>query len=285
MIGIIAMSIAVAAGAMPQRIDTAVAVARGAKLHVEAQAGSVVVDTWKRDEVRVTADRPSDAVDVHYGGGEVSVETDRGGESVDYRITVPEWMDVHIETLSSGVRVDGAGGEVVVSSTEGGIHVDGGRRFVSLTSVSGAIEVSDARARVQAQTLNDGITLRAVTGDVGARTVNGSITMSDVNSTNIRASTVDGAISFHGSIRPSGFYRLSSHNGRVSVFVSRLPDATISVTSFNGAFDTDFPLRLTSMSEGRHMTFTVGTGSARLELDSFNGAVALKRAGGERNRK
>ncbi len=279
MIGIMAMGIALATGVMPQRLDTTLAVTKGAQLRVEARSGRVAVDTWKRDAVRVVAD-PAGAVEVHYGGGEVGVRTRWVGGSgdVDYRITVPAWMDLHLRSQSSDLRVDGAGGEVVAESTEGSIHVRGGSRFVSVTSVSGAVDVSDARARVHAQTVNDGITLRNVTGDVEAQTVNGGITLDSVDGGSVQASTVNGAVTLHGAIRPSGFYHLSSHNGEVSLFVPRLADATISVTAFNGTFDTDFPLRLTSSTEGRHMTFTVGDGSARVELDSFNGAVVLKRA-------
>lgn len=285
MIGILAAGLALTVGALPQTLDTTMAVSQGARLRLEARSGSVAIDTWGRDAVRVVTDRPAASTEVHYGGGEVVVETEwtEGSGDVDFRITVPKWMDLHVETQSSRVTVDGAGGEVVAESTEGAIRVRGGARFVSVSSVSGALDVSDARARVRAETVNEGITLDHVTGEIEAETVNGNVTLKDVDSGNIKASTVNGAVTFHGAIHRSGFYHLASHNGRVAVFVAGPPDATLSVTAFNGTFDTDFPLRLTSASDGRHLTFVSGSGSARVELDSFNGAVVLGRAGGPRD--
>ncbi len=287
MIGMFAAGLALMVGAMPQKVDTTLAVARGTQLRVETRAGSVVIDTWTRDAVRVAADGPAGSVDVHYGGGDVAVETEgRGGSAeVDYRITVPKWMKMHVETQSADVTIHGAGGEVMAESTEGSIHVRGGERFVQLSTVSGAIEVSDSHARVHAETVNEGITLRNVTGDVDVESVNGDVTLDGVDSGNVQGTTVNGAVSFHGKIRPSGYYHLSSHNGQVGVFVASPPDATVSVTAFNGSFDTDFPLRLTSTAEGRHMTFTSGSGAARMELDSFNGAVVLGRTGGPHDRR
>jgi DUF4097 and DUF4098 domain-containing protein YvlB len=285
MIGIIAAITVLAAGAAPQSLDTTMTVTRGARLRVEARAGSIDIGIWDRNAVRVVADRPASDIDVHYGGDEVSVESESDDDAgrVTYHITVPQWMDLHVESQSSDVSIDGAGGEVVVESTEGAIRLRGGQHFVSLTSVSGALHVADARARVRAETVNQGITLEHVTGEVNAETVNGDVVLSDVDSGNVKGSTINGTVTFRGDIRPQGFYHLESHNGRVGVFITRPPDATIAVTAFNGTFDTDFPLRLTSTTDGRHMTFVVGSGSARVELDSFNGPIVLGRSGGPRD--
>ncbi len=287
MIGMFAAGLALMLGAPPQSSDTTLSVERGAELRVETRAGHVTVDTWKRDAVRVRSDRPMGDVDVHYGGGNVRVEPEGADASGrrDFRITVPEWMNVHLESQAADVTVDGAGGEVIVESTQGNIHVRGGERFVRLSTVSGEIEVTNARARVRAETVSGSVVLRDVTGDVSAETVNGGLTLDTVDSDNVKASTVNGSVSFRGPIHPSGYYHLSSHNGPVGVYVNGPPDATISVTAFNSTFDTDFPLKLTGTSDGRHMTFEAGSGSARVELESFNGPVVLGRVGGPRDRR
>ncbi len=285
MIGVFAASLALMVGVLPQQVDTTLSVANGTKLRVETNAGSVHVDTWTRSSVRVIASGSDRPVDVHYGGGEVSVGSGWPTSSgrLSYRISVPRWMGLHIETRSADIAVAGADGEVVAQTMEGRIDVRGGKGLVQVGSVGGTIDVSDAEARVHAETVGGSVHLRNVTGDIDAETVNGGVTLSGVNSDNVQASTVNGGVSFHGAIHPSGYYHLSSHNGPVRIFVSRPPDATIKVTAFNNSFDTDFPLRLTSTSGGRHMTFVIGSGSARVELDSFNGPVVLGRTGGPKD--
>jgi hypothetical protein len=56
-------------------------------------------------------------------------------------------------------------------------------------------------------------------------------------------------------------------------------DATISVSTFSGDFESDVPVQLTEQRRGRQFSFTLGSGSARVELQSFSGDIRLVHAG------
>ena len=64
--------------------------------------------------------------------------------------------------------------------------------------------------------------------------------------------------------------------------VSDRISATVSVSTFSGEFESDFPVQLTGTKK-RRFTFTLGGGSARVDLESFDGTTALRRAGGPTN--
>jgi DUF4097 and DUF4098 domain-containing protein YvlB len=99
----------------------------------------------------------------------------------------------------------------------------------------------------------------------------------------VDANTVNGDISYEGTIRPNGRYRLATHNGDVTVVVPDGADALVSVSTFQGDFASDFPITLRER-HGKRFEFTLGKGSARLELESFQGTIELRRPGAHKSK-
>jgi hypothetical protein len=100
--------------------------------------------------------------------------------------------------------------------------------------------------------------------------------MLDIESANVDASTVDGSIEYDGTIRTAG-YRLTTHDGSVTVSVPGGP------TSRSGRHvQRQLRLVLPPHSEKQDeapLHLYLGSGSARLELESFDGSVNLCRPG------
>jgi hypothetical protein len=263
------------------RVDTVVAVQRGARLEVDNHRGEVVIGTWGRDAVRVEAEESSrHVVDVVRTGSTVRVRprSRRGGPgTADLRITVPAWLDLRVEGNQLDVEIEGSAAEVSVETVGGDIAVSGGSGLVSLRSIQGDIRLRNARGRIEVISVNEEIVLEDVEGDLYVETTNGDISLRDVRSTNTRATTVNGDIEYDGTIRNDGRYAFSTHNGDVSVTVARDANATVHVSTYHGEFESAFPVQLTGTTRDRQFHFTLGTGSARLELESFNGEIQLRR--------
>lgn len=260
--------------------DTTIAVRRGAALQVDLQHESVVVDTWGRDAVRVNTGSRSGTVEVRGSAASVRVSADhraganRGGT---VNVTVPAWMDVRVTTLHGRIAVRDTEGEVNLNTVHGTIEVRGGRDLVSATSVGGSVSVSGVRGRVKAETVNNGLRITDVRGDVDAETVNGGIVLADVQADNVTAESVNGSIQFAGPIRRGGYYRMISHNGSVVLKLAEQPDAKVSVSTYNGELVSDFPIQVNAL-KSKSFSFEFGSGSARIELESFNGTIRLTRS-------
>ena len=56
-------------------------------------------------------------------------------------------------------------------------------------------------------------------------------------------------------------------------------NAAVSVSTFNGEFASEFPVTLTETRKGKRFNFTLGTGSAQMTLESFQGSIQLVRPG------
>jgi len=267
-----------------QQTDTTFAVSPGGRLDVELMVGQVSVESWERNAVRVRATHPSTTgVDIRHSGDVVRVDAEgrRGPPAaVTFVITVPRTFGVNIEGLSAPVEVRNVDGNLAVETTNGPITVFGGRGRLELETTNGAITVRGARGSVRAGTVNQGITLEDVEGDVQAQAVNGHISMQNVRARSVDAETVNGSVSFRGAIQENGRYRFSTHNGGVTLHVPADVSATVTVSTENGTFDSDFPVQVQGRRRGDRATFTLGTGSARVEMESFGGRIELRRIGG-----
>ena len=266
------------------RTEHTVSVAKGTRLVVSNDAGEVIVRSWDRDEVRVQATHGERVtVDATTTDNTLRVRARgaRGPSLVDYTITVPRWMPVNLSGTYLESTIEGTTAEVTVESVHGNIRVVGGSGNVNLRSVEGVITVDKATGKLQATTINEGIRLTNVSGDVSAETTNGDIVIENAQTTSLEVSTVNGDVTFNGTMRDGGSYRLTTHGGDLRVGLGGAPNATVFIRTFQGDFSADFPIQLPegqSAREGsKRFNFTLGSGSARIELQSFNGDIIVAR--------
>jgi hypothetical protein len=265
-----------------QQVDTTVAVGHGQRLEVDAFGGEITVKTWNRDAVRVQADPSSHGeVQISIGGSTVSVRTEgrHGPPSVDLAITAPAWMGLDISGVNGDVKVDGARGPVTVETVQGSVEVTGGQGIVSLRSVQGSVTLRGAKGRIDMHSVNEDVSVSDASGELMAETVNGEITLERVDATSLDASTVNGDLSYNGPIHNGGRYALSSHNGDVTLTMAEGTNAAVSVSTFSGEFQSEFPVTINETRKGKRFNFTIGTGSAQVTLESFQGDVQLVRPG------
>lgn len=275
---------AFAALALVQQIDTTVPARQGQRLVVDTYGGEIDVKIWGRNAVRVEADPPSRAnLAITSGAGAVTVRVEgrRGPPPlVDLALTVPAWMGLDLSGVHTDVMVAGVHAPITIETVQGDVEVTGGEGVVSLRSVQGAVRLSGAKGRIDVHSVNEDVRVSASAGDVVAETVNGEIVLDRVNASSVEATTVNGDVTYDGPIRGGGGYALSSHNGDVTLAVGPDASAAISVSTFNGEFESVFPVTLTEARKGKRFSFTLGAGSARVSLESFQGTIRLIRPGG-----
>jgi DUF4097 and DUF4098 domain-containing protein YvlB len=270
-----------------QDSDTSVAVSRGQRLEVNAYGGEIAVKTWNRNTVRVEASTSGrDRVEISTTATTVSVRTQgRHGppEEIELRISAPPWMALNLSGVRTNVKVEGVQAPISVETVEGEVQVIGGIGIVSLRSVQGAVKVSGAKGRISVNSVNEDVEVARSAGDIMAETVNGAITLEAVDAATVDASTVNGDIIYNGPIRNGGRYAFSTHNGDITLTVAEGTNATVAVSTFNGEFESEFPVPLSGTRKGKGFTFTLGNGSAQVTLESFQGTIQLIRPGGAKD--
>lgn len=246
--------------------DTTIAVSRGTSLQVANFAGQVSVKAWDKNAVRVTADaEEGEQVLIKEDGKVLLIKgyARRPSEdrSIDLSIFAPAWMDLAVSGIHTDVVIDGSKAKVHVETVHGDIAVSGGRGQIELNAVNQDIHLVDA------------------SGIVLSETVNGDMTFQRINSDSVDVSTVNGEIFYEGSINLKGVYKFTSHNGDIAVALPKTADAMVNVSTFSGDFASDFPVSLTETKAGRQFCFIMGKGSARVDLESFQGTIHIFRPG------
>ena len=126
--------------------------------------------------------------------------------------------------------------------------------------------------------MKGGIRVTGFTGEIIADTVNGSVKLRAIQSISIEVGTFGGDISWEGTISDDGRYQFATHTGGVDVSLDDRVNATVNVRAFEGAFHAAFPVKLPDeASRHKRFSFVLGSGRARLDLETFGGTISLRR--------
>lgn len=262
--------------------DTTVTVQRGQRLSVSLHSGSITVHTWTRGAVRVQRTDGDGRIQLSNDGPVINVGAGGryGPEDAELEITVPAWLEVNLNGVDTDMMVKGSEGPLRVETVQGDVTVDGGRGQVSVSSVEGSVTLSNAQGHIEANSVNDDLTVTRVTGSLHAESVNGDVTLDQISSTDVDVTSVNGDIDFSGALAARGLYQFSTHNGDITLELPGSTAATFYLSTFQGDFDSDFPVSLTGTQRGKRYTVTLGSGAARVEAESFMGDINLRRSSG-----
>jgi DUF4097 and DUF4098 domain-containing protein YvlB len=280
--GLAAALLAPRAGA--QTLDTTVAVRAGARFELQNIAGTVQIRATRRSDVRIHAQYDRTRIEIDVSPSLVQVRTipRRGMGDADFTIEVPTGTGLTVNGISSDVDVRDVCGEAELQSVSGEVRLACAQGNITVQSVSGDVTVSDVRGRLEATAISGDLTVTNTRADVAAHSVSGDVVLDHIEGQDVSAETVSGDVSFAGPIRDGGRYRFQSHSGDLTIRPDGALNATISVSTFSGDLESDFPVTLTPGGRRvspREFEFTVGTGNARLSLSSFSGTIYLRRGG------
>lgn len=266
----------------PQReTDTTIAVPAGASLSVNNFGGGITVHGWSENRVKVHAETGRRGrVEVSLVGNTVVVKASsrEGAPSVmDFDITVPQSMALTLSGTYADINVDGVQGAISAETVNGEVNVRGGKGNITLHSIQGSVTLADASGRIEVNSVNEDVELTNVSGEIKVETTNGELRLTGITSSSVDAGTINGDVLYEGTVTDGGSYGFASHNGDITVSIPERANVTITAATANGDIDASFPLPLTNTTGKHRRTFKIGTGSARMELESFQGDIEMRR--------
>jgi len=259
--------------------DTVLALRRGDRVVIENLSGEVLIEGWGRGDLEVTSlGRREEAIVVRRDGSQVTIAPDdrKGrGRGMSVSVRVPEWANVTVRGRSLDVTARATGGSLSVSILRGDVRVENTRGDVTVSAISGEVAVFDASGGVTVSAQSDNVRLERVRGIVVARAGEGDIDLIDVESTSIEAETQEGDITFSGSILAGGVYGFFVHDGDATISIPASSAATVSASTFEGEFESEFPVLVERFTGGREFDFKLGDGNARIRIQVFDGQIRL----------
>lgn len=275
----------------PARVDTALALERNGTLSISIYSGRINVTGTSGSTVRIRGTAERDELQIRSRSGMVSVslEPERGrGGRAEFDVSVPIGTNVVLEAFSAPFTVRGVKGPAQLETLSGNVQISDAVGTVEIEAVSGSIDVARVDGNLRAEAVSGTVTVADVTGDIDAESVSGRVSITGAKSRSVRAETVSGSIGYSGSIEPSGNYSFTSHSGRLNLGLPTNAGATLSLETFSGSVDSDFPVTLEGSRSGGHghetkMEFRIGDGRARIVLETFSGAIRIMRGTNREN--
>jgi DUF4097 and DUF4098 domain-containing protein YvlB len=223
---------------LPPQIHTLKA---GGYLSLENINGDVTIEGWKKNEVSIVAVKSGKTKDIDRI--KVSVEVDKY-EGKDW-IHVSTHYDIF--SLNSG-RVDYT------------IKVPSGAILEDIELVNGNVKVTGVTGYLSLGTVNGSITASGMTGNAWVETVNGNLDLSFDKMSS--GQSVD----------------LESVNGVVILRIPADSNAQVDAETLNGNVSSDFGLTVEKGEwVGRSMEGLVGSGGARISIETVNGNIEIKK--------
>lgn len=233
-----------------ERFEKSYPLAKGGELILENTNGSVRVQSWDRDEVKIEGEKVVKAnsrrdaekamerlrIDIEHGETYLKIDTkmpnqkdgfwvrifgDQVNASVNYHLFVPTELDLNVNTVNGRVDVEEVGGQVSVKTVNGKIIIERAMGVVKAKTTNGGIE-----AELLAMTRDE---------DMDFKTTNGGI-----------------RVTFPQDLHADVYARTS-----------------------NGSIRTDFPIEVNGRFSKRKLEGTINGGGGRIELKTTNGSIRI----------
>jgi hypothetical protein len=124
--------------------------------------------------------------------------------------------------------------------------------------------------------VNGDLDIRGVTGELHADLVNGQL-YSDGLTATTRVNMVNGNMDIRfGNLANASRVTLESVNGNINLYLPSGSNATIDAETVSGRISNDFGMEVIKHRfVGSSMKGTIGSGSARIDLENVNGRIAV----------
>ena len=270
-------------------------VERGSRIVVRNEFGDIRIAGSDRNTVEVVATDLNSSQPVAVSITEASsankkvftvspVESGRGDRpkiNISLEVKVPRDVELTPIYLRRGnISINNLDGGVSLRTDDGNITVQragsAGGGFVEAMAGSGNVDLSNINGDVRIVAISSGITVQCVKGDIAARVSSGYIAASNIDG-DVELNVSSGNASFTGPIHPERRYRLKTLSGHVSMDIPDSVGFTAVLSSYSGQLQTDFQFPNASPRSKQRIILKYGDGTGRIELDSFNGSVQLRK--------
>jgi hypothetical protein len=287
----LAMLLSLATGA-PQAaagpINESAAVHPQGEVEISNIAGRIDVLGWDQDRVEVTGTlgQGAERLEFRTQGRHtlVKVEHPSGARRVgpsELRIRAPVGSRVVVAGVSADVTIRDIHGAQRINSVSGNIDTVTAGEDVQIQTVSGRVTLDGAGipGMLTITTVSGHADLRDVAGELVLQTVSGDLDVDGSLLERARIRTTNGSARLRSAPPQDARIEMEAVNGSLTLLLGAEPDAEFTLATFNGRIDNAIgpePARTSRFAPGTELRFTAGNGSARVNMETFNGSIILR---------
>lgn len=278
-----------AAPAAAEEVDRTLDAAADGSVYISNISGTVVVEGWRRNEVRVTGQLGKNVEELIFerSGDKVTIKVKvpkKGGRGIesDLTISIPAGSSLDVGTVSADIEVSGVLGDQKLEAVSGDIQTDTVEADVRAGTVSGDVEITGQGkdAETRGNTVSGDVVFYKVAGNVAGESVSGDVTIDNGSFDRASFNTVNGDIEFTAELRADGKLTAETVNGDVELDFEGEISGRFDIDTFNGDIDNCFgpkAKRTSKYAPGQELSFQEGNGDARITVSTMNGDISICR--------
>lgn len=264
--------------------------------------GSVRVNGWERDEVRVFVYNGRvpgfKILEKNESNGRANwlLITNTAAEGVrpgpmseclagrSIEIDVPMKSSLSLTGREVPTQIDSIG-KVNIKVNGGDVTLRNIKGGITATTYQGNLQVDGSGGAIMLETTTGNVLAFGVTpGQIGdlfkAKTNSGTVSMQQIDHRQIEASTISGSLNFSGKFLSGGLYNFKTSNGSIRMNIPFKSSVTIKASYGFGQFVTEIPVKYVyenNTSAGKNFQALIGSGDANVNLTTNTGSISIKK--------
>lgn len=264
--------------------------------------GSVTINGWKRNEVRVMVregskfdfrvmEKGADSgapvwmkivgVDPRRRNSPSSDCINAGEISIDVPVSASvtikgRELETTIDTVRK-VEIESIGGDISLRNIAAGINASANQGDITVEGSSGAMSLETTSGNI--------LVFEAGPGEIGdaftAKTNNGAIALQRLGFRQVNVNSITGSVAYTGEIKNGAAYNLKTNKGSIKLTIPPTSSFQFWATYGYGEFASEMPIDLTTerVAPGAVKTVTgkMGKGDGMLKLSTTNGSIGFRK--------
>jgi hypothetical protein len=215
------------------------------------------------NNIQVKFIKDGNTIDVTVGTG-YGFLSDR---SVEFTVTVPQNVNLQLQTSSGDISVDNIQGQANLSATSGDITANN-----DVFSPSSSLQAISGDVNTRLDTFSDSTAISTSSGDINLD--------HDALQGHEKFNTTSGDINFVGSVAANGIYQFNTTSGDIDIALLQNPSFTVDAQTTSGNINADdYPgiqVQQNNFGSGSTATGSVGSSPyAQLILRATSGDITL----------
>ncbi|MEW6061720.1 MAG: DUF4097 family beta strand repeat-containing protein [Bacteroidota bacterium] len=273
-----------------RRFEKQFSVSEGGQLIVDAEAGTINIGSWEKNEVSVVVEvEGSDSrvgkyeVEFTQEGNTISVigkvkdhsffKWHIGNLEASYTIKVPKKFKTKVTTSGGNINASDLIGKVDYSTSGGSISVEKIEGETIVSTSGGDIDVRRVIGDVDAETSGGNVMCENIVGNVYGHTSCGNVEVRSVDG-RVKVGTSGGSIVIRVSGENKGIEAETS-GGDIEVFVKESIQANVDAETSGGSVDCDLPVTVKGKVRDSELRGKINGGGNVIKLETSGGNIHI----------
>jgi hypothetical protein len=273
-----------------KRYEKQFTVTPGGTVIVEADAGSISLASWDKNEVSIVVEVEGNdsraekyVVEFSQDGNTVKVVgkvRDRsffkwhiGSLEARYTIIVPKEFNSSVNTSGGDIEAKEITGTANLETSGGSVTIYRMNGESNLITSGGDIEAKEVVGNVDAETSGGDVICENITGNVYGSTSGGNVEVRNVNG-RVKAETSGGSIAIRVSGENQGI-DASTSGGNISIFIPENVKATIEAETTGGSVECDLPVTVKGKVRDSELYGTINGGGNVIRAGTSGGSITI----------